>query len=92
MSGHDMDRRREARISELRKAILDYVREHPNASDTARGIVTWWLPDVWMHEGTDLIDDALRELSQAGALHCVWLPDGGLLYSAKQVGDRDADT
>ena len=61
MSRHDMARRREARICELRKAILDYVREHPNASDTATGILTWWLPDVWMHEGTDLIDDTLKE-------------------------------
>jgi len=26
----------------LRKALLNYVREHPQAMDTAEGISAWW--------------------------------------------------
>lgn len=77
-----MGGRREARIEQLRDAILDYVRAHPDASDTAPGIVRWWLPANLVDGAVEMVDEVLRELSGSGALRCVRLPDGGLLYSA----------
>lgn len=87
MGSHD-----EVRIGRLRDAILDYVRRHPDASDTPQGVVRWWLPTTLADGATEMIDDVLKDLSLAGALRCVRLPDGALLYSLATRGQDIQDS
>ena len=86
-----MGGRHEARIEQLHNAILNYVRTHPDASDTPLGIVKWWLPEYVAEGAVEIIDDVLDDLAKAGALQCVRLPDGGLLYSAGTTRGRAVD-
>jgi hypothetical protein len=66
----------------LREAIVHHVQRHPEVSDTARGIAQWWLPPTGFEQATDVIDDVLDELVQAGILSRRRLPDGGVVYAA----------
>lgn len=78
----DMGGRRKTRVAHLRAAILDYVRVHRDASDTPRGIRRWWLPKDMQDGAAELMDEVLNELTRTGALRCIRLPDGALLYTA----------
>ena len=77
-----MRRNRELRVQGLREAIVAYLRKHPDASDTPKGIVKWWLPSMGMEASITLVEDILKQLAANGTLKCVRLPDGGMLYSA----------
>ena len=33
-------------FEEVEREILDYLRAHPNAMDTAEGIAEWWLDPI----------------------------------------------
>lgn len=69
-------------VEALQAAILAYLRSHPEASDTPRGIVRWWLPGHGMDGAAELIEEALQKLTAAGLLKCIHPPSGQMLYSA----------
>jgi Fe2+ or Zn2+ uptake regulation protein len=56
----------EATVSETARAILEHLRQNPEAQDTVAGIVHWWLPSQAIEPRTATIIDALRELVKAG--------------------------
>ena len=66
----------------VREAIVEHVQKYPEISDTARGIAQWWLPPTGFEHATDVIEDVLDELVQAGVLSRRPLPDGGVVYAA----------
>jgi hypothetical protein len=70
--------------SRLRDAIVDYVRAHPDASDSIEGIRFWWLPPDEREEDLELVARVLEQLVAAGAMQRRRLPDGGVVYSAKR--------
>lgn len=52
----------ELSISEVARGILDYLRRHPEAQDTAAGISEWWLPKGKIETPLKEVESALEEL------------------------------
>jgi hypothetical protein len=43
--------------------ILAYLAEHPDAQDTADGIVQWWILEQCVNRQAPLVKEAIRELA-----------------------------
>ena len=65
---------------EIEMTLLAYLHQHPQAADTLRGIVNWWLPRQRYESECRRIECALGELVAEGVLCCARLPDGEVLY------------
>ena len=52
--------------SQVARAILDYLHQHPDAQDTLGGIAEWWLADDKVKTRTVTIKEALDELIENG--------------------------
>jgi hypothetical protein len=70
-----------AKREQLRDVIAGYARRHPEASDTATGILGWWVPASGFEDAARLLDEVLAELVAGGVLRATALPDGSVLYS-----------
>jgi len=70
----------EATISEIAQAILDHLRQNPDAQDTLAGIVQWWLPSRKIRSRTATIKDALGELVSAGLVTRIEGKDAQISY------------
>jgi len=60
----------------LAAGILGYLKQHPNAKDTVRGIVEWWLLEQCIRQTLADVRKALRTLV-----------DRGLILECKQSGN-----
>ena len=65
----------------LQDAVLQYLRNNPNAADSLQGIVNWWLPKQG-YEKADMenVYQALERLIAAGVVEKVPLVGGTVLY------------
>ena len=75
------------KVARLREAIVSYARLHPDASDTANGILGWWLPATGFEDATLLLHDVLADLVAARVLRATALPDASVLYSVASVDE-----
>jgi hypothetical protein len=66
---------------EVEHSVLAYLHHHPQAADTLRGIVNWWLPQQRYENGCQRVEHVLSRLVVEGLLHCDQLPDGEVLYA-----------
>jgi hypothetical protein len=62
--------------------ILAYVAEHPDAQDTAEGIVEWWLIGRVAKPNMALVEEALAELTALGLILARRSEDARALYKA----------
>jgi Fe2+ or Zn2+ uptake regulation protein len=53
---------------ELAAAILAYLAEHPDASETLDGIAEWWLMRQQIRANVTTLATALRRLTERGVL------------------------
>ena len=51
---------------ELAEEILRYLIDHPNAQDTLKGVVSWWLLERTIKRQTALVKEVLDELVDDG--------------------------
>jgi hypothetical protein len=56
----------EVKRSIVARAILDYLRKHPDAQDTVDGITEWWLPEEKIKSGAAIVREALNGLVEEG--------------------------
>lgn len=54
-----------------RQEIMEYLRKHPNAADTVDGIILYWLSRQRYETAKDVIEKALDELVNEGAIDSV---------------------
>lgn len=66
---------------EIRRSVLAYLQSHPQAADTLRGVVNWWLPQQRYENNCLRIEHVLAALVAEGLLHRDRLPDGSVLYA-----------
>lgn len=66
---------------EIERSVLAYLHSHPQAADTLRGIVNWWLPRQRYEVSCLHIGHVLDRLVAEGLLHRDELPDGEVLYA-----------
>jgi hypothetical protein len=74
--------------SPIERRILDYLKAHPGAQDTMRGIVEWWLPKQRIAETMSEVETALSKLVATGQLVAHRGPDGQVFY---HLGSNAAD-
>jgi len=58
-------------------AIVDYLRRHPDAADTAAGVAQWWLG---RHCSDDTVARAMVRLVERGVVERHRLPDGTAVF------------
>jgi Fe2+ or Zn2+ uptake regulation protein len=71
----------EACIARVGDAILHYLQRNPNATDTVKGIVNWWLPTQDHISNEQAVEQALDELVARGLVKKTVLVDGTALYA-----------
>ncbi len=54
------------KISEISQEILQYLRKHPDASDTLEGIAEWWLLSQRITHTLKRVRTAVLELLEEG--------------------------
>jgi hypothetical protein len=62
------------------QAILAYLRAHPQAKDTAAGLVQWWLPPGARAARLWEVQEALERLVATGQMRAKTLPGGAVVY------------
>lgn len=67
--------------TDIATSILAYLHQHPQAADTLRGIVNWWLPQQSREAGYQHVEEALAALVFEGKLYSTELPNGEVLYA-----------
>jgi DNA-binding Lrp family transcriptional regulator len=55
--------------------LLAYLREHPNAMDTLKGIAEWWLPRHRVRVEVERVAEALRRLEASGLIERIGAED-----------------
>lgn len=69
----------------MAKQILNYLEEHPQASDTLEGITRWWILQQQVSESVMVVHRALELLKEEGYVLERKTPDGQTLYSLKNT-------
>ena len=73
-------------VRALTRMLSCYLRDNPQASDTAQGISSWWLRLDWqVHEFA--VCSVLARLVKAGLVEGVKGPDGRVRYRRVQTAD-----
>ena len=65
---------------ELAAEILQYLVDHPNAQDTLKGIVTWWLLERTIKHQTAFVKEVLDNLVANGLVIAQQGSDSRTLY------------
>ena len=66
------------------EAIRKYLRAHPHALDTERGIREWWLAAIQPRCTPGVVHAAVQRLVSTGELVERTLPDGQRAYALPQ--------
>ena len=69
------------RVEQAAASIRDYLRERPDASDTAEGIAHWWVLPVTGEKDLEVVMEALALLEQRGEVE-PWQLGRRFLYRA----------
>lgn len=54
---------------EVARQILAYLREHPDAGDTIKGISEWWLMEQRIKKGIATVEKAVEILEKKGLVN-----------------------
>ena len=60
------DQKKNEEKEELAEEILQYLIDHPNAQDTLKGVVSWWLLERTIKHQTALVKEVLDNLVADG--------------------------
>ena len=72
----------------LAEEILRYLIDHPNAQDTLKGIVTWWLLERTIKHQTALVKQVLDKLVGDGLVIAQQGSDSQTLYKINRRRHR----
>jgi hypothetical protein len=79
-----MPKKKNRKVEALSREILDYLDQHPDASDTLEGISTWWLEQQRIEQLVDEVADALELLIKRGAVKAQPQNNGITTYKIKK--------
>lgn len=65
----------------MAKEIESYLTRHPNAADSAEGVMRWWLSQQRYEETIQLVQKALELLVAQGHIEKSVTPGGKAVYS-----------
>jgi len=67
-------------IRALAREITAYLSNHPDAADSAEGILRWWLPQMSVEANGGSLQRALDLLVEQGSIDRRVLPDQRCVY------------
>ncbi len=72
------------------REILYYLMEHPDAKDTMKGILKWWMPKGYLERGAKEVQMALDDLVMQGWL-TTWAKDfqKDKIYGVNKAGLKE---
>lgn len=76
---------REAVVLALADEIAGYLDSHPDAADSAEGILTWWLARQRYAQTKRNVEQALEYLTEQGRVRVSEGPHGRIFSSAKRT-------
>ena len=68
------------RVRSIAEDVETYLARHPEAVDSAEGIVQWWLSRLRVEEAVADVERALSLLIERGVVVRRRLPDGRCVY------------
>jgi len=71
-------------VAAVAEEIRRYLASHPDAADSAEGILNWWLMRQRDEQSAQVVDEALQWLLEQGAVTRCVMPDGKIVYSAQK--------
>jgi hypothetical protein len=71
--------------SEIETSVLEYLRRHPQATDSVIGIVEWWLPRQRYETALERIGSIVERMVSDDRLTRRTLPDGTTVYSLRRT-------
>jgi hypothetical protein len=77
------------RLHMLRREILSYLTEHPDAKDTVEGIMDWWLSAAGEGVRADEVGSALESLVVKGWVTVSSLGRGTRVYGLDRARRRE---
>jgi len=72
-------------VAEIEALLRRYLKAHPQALDTERGICEWWLGDASRGYSAADVRTAIERLVATGLLAKVALPDGQCTYASSET-------
>ena len=72
----------------MRDALLQYIQRNPDAADTLRGVMSWWLPAQFHERAEKDVEQAIEWLVAQGDLRKTVLVDGTILYAVTRSEPR----
>lgn len=76
-------------IARIADQINRYLESHPNAADSADGILRWWLARQRLEDSIRNVERALELLLKEGAVQKRIMIDGQVLYVGTPRAPRD---
>jgi hypothetical protein len=76
-------------LATLAQEIRHYLLTHPNAADSLRGIVRWWLARQRYEQTHENVQKALDHLVSKGLVRKTMLSTRVLIYSLEQEGSNE---
>jgi hypothetical protein len=71
-------------VTAVAEEILRYLRTHPEAADTTRGIARWWLQRQPYEDTVELVAKALERLLREGAVVQTLTRNGNTIYRRRR--------
>ena len=76
--------KKDAVVLALADELAAYLESHPDAADTAEGILTWWLARQRYAQTKLNIEQALKHLTEQGLVRIRDGPHGKIYSSARR--------
>ena len=74
----------ESELADLHDVILHYLQKNPNAADSLKGIMNWWLPPAYGKVDAAGVEQVLEQLIAEGWVKKISLLDGAVLYRRRE--------
>jgi hypothetical protein len=71
-------------VAAVAEEIRRYLASHPNAADSAAGVLNWWLMGQRSVQSAQVVGEAMQWLIEQGVVTRRILPDGQIVYSAQK--------
>jgi len=76
-------------VRAIAREIERHFEAHPNAADTAEGILRWWLPQEWVEVSLENLQRGLDLLLANGHIVERRMSDGHRLYARASKSSED---
>jgi len=79
----------DAVVAQVMQEVLAYLRAHPGARDTTKGILQWWLPEGRAALPVSEVKEAMERLAAAHLIRTEHLPGGAVVYSGIEAKEQE---